>query len=194
MRTVRVHGLGAGGGAAPLTAVRLGRPRGGVALWLLTAAIPGCFVSKGEVADWVPAAGDSPDDSPDDGASPAGDGGEDGAADGADGVSANRPPSMPDIGLVSRLPLTTDDLVVQILTEAVDPDGDAVSYQYRWSQDGTLRPELSGAVVPAAETARGEVWEVEVIASDGVADAAGVRSSATVQNSAPAASAMLRLN
>jgi formylglycine-generating enzyme required for sulfatase activity len=188
---------------------------------LVTLALAGCFVSKGDLADWAgPEGGDAQDSEPaaDDGVdggsaegaadggtgdASAGDGGaEDGAADGSasdggagdggagDGGVTNSAPSRPEVGMAEALPLTTEDLEVLILTPSTDGDGDAVSYRYAWTQDGALRTDLIGPVVPASETARGERWDVEVVATDGAADSAGASASALVQNSAPEVSSV----
>jgi formylglycine-generating enzyme required for sulfatase activity len=112
---------------------------------------------------------------------------DEGCASSADCINPppNQAPSAPTIAFATTEPFTTDDLRVQIVTEAIDPDGDPITYQYRWTQNGAPRADLTGEVVPDAETTRDEVWEVEVIATDGTDAAPSVRAALTVQNSAP---------
>lgn len=79
----------------------------------------------------------------------------------------NRAPEAPRIRVGPEDPTTRDDLEAYILDEAIDPDGDPVTYTYRWFRDGELVEDLTEAVVPAGETERGEEWEAVVAASDG---------------------------
>ncbi len=159
-------------------------PRSPSRLLLLAALLAGCPAPADNSKD------DSDDQGSADGGDDAGDGASDGAADGSadgsgDGVAPNQAPSTPTIAFATTDPVTTDDLWVQIVTEAIDPDGAPITYQYRWTQNGAPRADLTGEVVPDAETSRDEVWEVEVIATDGTDAAPGVRAALTVQNSAP---------
>ena len=80
--------------------------------------------------------------------------------------ASNRPPTTPEIALSPEQPGDTDPLTVEIVKEAEDPEGRRVTYVYQWTRDGVKVPDI-GAKVPAAETAVGEVWRVEVSASDG---------------------------
>ena len=66
-------------------------------------------------------------------------------------------------------PVTTDDLVVGIITESTDPDGDEVTTGYVWTVDGVISDETS-ETVPASATTKGEVWTVNVISNDGTLD------------------------
>lgn len=103
---------------------------------------------------------------------------------------ANSPPSAPLFSVSPSLPSTTEDLRATMGAPSVDPDGDAVTYRYAWSQNGALRDDQTGPVVPAAETARGERWEVSVVASDGSSESAPARAATTVANAAPTMSAL----
>ena len=59
-------------------------------------------------------------------------------------------------------------------SEAVDPDGDPVTYAITWARNGseyggpTLSQQFSGDTVPAAQTQDGDRWKCSVVASDGV--------------------------
>lgn len=86
-------------------------------------------------------------------------------------------------------PLTGDDLTVVIDEDAVDPDKkDTVAYTFTWDVDGT---PVEGATdtISADQTAKGEVWTVTVVASDGKLDSPAFSASVTIGNSAPEATA-----
>ena len=53
------------------------------------------------------------------------------------------------------------------MTDATDEDGDAVSYNYQWYKDSALMSGYTTSTVAAARTTKGEVWMVEVTATDG---------------------------
>lgn len=93
------------------------------------------------------------------------------------------PPDAPALSITPVVPTTTDDLVVTVLDA-----GDA-SYAFAWRRDG--EPALEGDTVPAAETARGQLWTVTVTPTvegrTGIAAAA----STTVGNSLPTGTAVL---
>lgn len=83
-------------------------------------------------------------------------------------------------------PLTGDELVAVVTEEAVDPDHGpaALSYLARWTRDGEVTPQSSLRVQPAL-TRRGEVWSVEVWATDGEANGPAATAEVTVGNTAP---------
>ncbi len=90
----------------------------------------------------------------------------------------NTPPYKPQLSITPSLAVEdNDDLTVTVTGPApADPDGDSVTYTYRWLVDsGTgefLDDEIAGRgnhtgnVVPAADTAVGDVWRVEVTPTD----------------------------
>lgn len=99
---------------------------------------------------------------------------------------ANRAPSAPEIALGPVGATTGDDLVVEIVTPSTDADGDEVAYAFAWTLDGVVVEDLAADTVPAARTARGEVWGVVVTPNDGEDDGASAEASITIGNSAPA--------
>lgn len=105
--------------------------------------------------------------------------------------TVNGGPSAPGVSLVPASPYTDDDLTVSIDTAAVDPDGDPVSYSYAWSIDGVASTASTSATLPASATTRGEVWTVEVTASDGLTSSAAGVASVTIANSSPVAAVSL---
>ncbi|NVC63655.1 LruC domain-containing protein [Vibrio sp. 05-20-BW147] len=91
-------------------------------------------------------------------------------------VTSNTPPSVPELSRSQGLS-TNDDLVVSIIGPTpADPDGDSVSYNYRWFVDvgqGFFvddefagKNNHTGASVPASQTNNGERWKVQVQAED----------------------------
>ncbi|MBL8784420.1 MAG: hypothetical protein JNJ59_05925 [Deltaproteobacteria bacterium] len=92
-------------------------------------------------------------------------------------------PSAAVVHIEPREPKTTDDLAVVIDTAASDPDG-AVTLSYRWLVDG-VDAQVRTANVPAAKTARGQTWKVEVVAEDEVGNAATTTAEVVIGNSAP---------
>ena len=103
----------------------------------------------------------------------------------------NDPPSTPRIELGPLGATSNDDLVVTITEESVDPDGDAVSYEYAWLLEGTAVEGLTDSTLPASETKKGETWTVEVYPTDGKERGNPARSTVTLNGSAPTLSVQL---
>jgi hypothetical protein len=97
--------------------------------------------------------------------------------------------SAPEGGAVTITPVVPAAgaaLRAEITTEAIDPDGDAVTYTYVWSVDGEP-VEVDGADVPAGRSAAAERWSVAVTASDGEHAGTPFEASVVVGNEAPVA-------
>ena len=99
--------------------------------------------------------------------------------------AVNGIPGAPGISLTPTTPFTDDDLVVRIDTPAVDPEGDPLTYTYAWLRDGVVSAASTSATLPASATTDGEIWAVEVSASDGLATGPLARASVTIANSVP---------
>ncbi len=119
------------------------------------------------------------------------DGPSDKPADAAGAPDANEPPGAPVIELSPGSPTTVDDLRVVVLSDAADPDGDAVTYSYLWFQDGALVDDQVGDTVPADVTAKGETWRVVAVANDGALDGMPAEAAIAVVNTAPVATALV---
>ncbi len=104
-----------------------------------------------------------------------------------DGTSreVNEAPSAPLISLGPTGAQTADELLVSIVTDSVDPNGDEFTYGYKWLVDGVLRDDLSGSTIPAAETSKGETWSVLVAANDGELESEASESSVLIENTEP---------
>ncbi len=104
--------------------------------------------------------------------------------------AVNRPPSsIPSLILPPNPAYTSDDLNA-IASGATDADGDPVQYRFNWYKNGVLQPNLSGIgrdTLAAANTARGQVWSVDVSAFDGIDDGPVATRTRTIQNSPPTA-------
>ncbi len=102
-------------------------------------------------------------------------------------VACNRAPGPVEIAISPAEPLTGDDLAAQIHSEALDEDGDSISYRFAWSQDEATRSDLTAQVVPSTETAKGEVWRVTVTAFDGELEGPAATTAVAIGNTAPTA-------
>lgn len=93
----------------------------------------------------------------------------------------NQPPSAPGVSISPAAPEDGDDLVVNIDTPSVDPEGVAVTYRYVWSQNGTQLGTTKDTI-PAAKTGPGDTFEVQVFASDGSRESSAGTASVTVSD------------
>ena len=103
----------------------------------------------------------------------------------------NQPPGEFSIVLGPTAPVTTDDLIVTVVSTASDPDGDVVSYRFQWLRDGVPVPEYVESVIPSSVTAKKETWTASVTATDGSADGPAVTAQAVIGNLPPAVQATL---
>ena len=101
--------------------------------------------------------------------------------------TTNTPPTTPVVDVTPDLPVTADDLICSITTLSTDPDGDTVTYAYQWYKDDVLQEDLTTSTVSSDYTAKGQLWECVVTASDGIASSSGGLDEVTILNSAPSA-------
>lgn len=101
-------------------------------------------------------------------------------------VSANTAPAISNVVLSPSGPTTVDD--VSVSYTYVDDDGDQeAGTTFQWFLNGVLEGTHTTATLPSTATARGQVWQVEVSPSDGIATGNTVASSTVeILNSAPA--------
>ncbi len=101
-------------------------------------------------------------------------------------AACNQAPGAPSVSLSPDPARTTDTLVASIDAPAVDPNKkDELTYSYAWLRDGTAVPELTGPEVPAAETKKGETWEVIITPSDDKLPGTPATASLVIQNTPP---------
>ncbi len=105
-----------------------------------------------------------------------------------EGSDENAAPSGAAIAIEPAAPTDADDLTCTIVTEATDPNGDALTYRYAWAVNGA-DAGISGATVGAALTSGGDIWTCTVTPNDGVLDGAPTSVSVTIAqgNRAPSA-------
>ncbi|MDP2310759.1 MAG: hypothetical protein Q8P18_32375 [Pseudomonadota bacterium] len=99
-------------------------------------------------------------------------------------------PSAPEIVIAPAAPPAGAGFAVVLVTPSTDPDGDAVSYRYAWSENGAPRAELTGEAISGTGTVDGDVWAVTVTPTDGALDGSPASATVTIGNSAPSAFAV----
>lgn len=99
-------------------------------------------------------------------------------------ITVNGLPSAPGVSFTASAPDTTADLVVNIDTDSIDPEGESVSYTYAWAKDGVATSE-TGSTLSSALTSRGEVWTASVAGMDARAAGAATDISITIGNALP---------
>ena len=91
---------------------------------------------------------------------------------------ANSPPYQPQLSITPSLAVeNSDDLVANVVGPSpADPDGDEVTYTYRWlvkigtgnfvDDEIAGRGNHNGNTIPASDTVVGDIWRVEVTPTD----------------------------
>jgi hypothetical protein len=96
----------------------------------------------------------------------------------------NSAPVVTSIRLSPSEPYTNN--AVSVVAEGFDPDGDALTFKYRWSVGGSVLASQTGTTLGSALFRRDQVVEVTVTANDGTVDSAPVASTPLpIRNSAP---------
>lgn len=101
-------------------------------------------------------------------------------------IGCNQPPGSLEVRITPEGATTSDTLVAEIVSEAADPDGDGITYRYRWSRDGA-DVDGSEATIDASETSRDEVWTVSVEPFDGTDVGPVATAEITIANAVPTA-------
>jgi hypothetical protein len=104
-----------------------------------------------------------------------------GVAQSATVTILNTPPSA-DLSLSLSNPTTNDS--VQVFADTEDADLDAVEMRYEWSLEGEAT-EITGYILGAADTEKGQQWEVTGIPNDGDEDGPAVSLQFTIGNTPP---------
>ncbi len=81
-------------------------------------------------------------------------------------IHFNEPPEPGEVGFANPAPDTREDLEAVLVVAPSDPEGDALSNAWCFYKNGA-QYAVPGTTVAAEYTARGDVWRVEVVASDG---------------------------
>jgi len=101
-------------------------------------------------------------------------------------ITVNETPGAPEVTIAPATPTTADDLVASLAKDAKDPNraSSELTYSYRWFKDDAFA-NVTQKTVAAAQTKKGEVWEVRVVANDGLGDGLEATASVTIGNSPP---------
>jgi len=94
------------------------------------------------------------------------------------------PPGAPEVRIVPERPARAGAVRVEIAREAVDPDGDAVTYRVDWLLDG-LETGVTGTEFPGDRLRRGLLLTARVVASDGELASPPALADARVANTPP---------
>jgi hypothetical protein len=100
----------------------------------------------------------------------------------------NTAPVVETVTLEPSAPLTSEDVVASV--EASDADEDAVDISYSWQLDGA-ETGYQEATLPASATARGDVWTLHVIPSDGEDEGEELLASVSIDNTAPSITSII---
>jgi hypothetical protein len=104
----------------------------------------------------------------------------------AEVVILNTPPTAPKVVIVPQRPRKGDALRAVLATPAEDADRDPLTYRFAWRKNGSvLAVAGDGREVPGLEVARGDRFEVTVIASDGEADGPPASTLVAIGNTPP---------
>jgi hypothetical protein len=99
-------------------------------------------------------------------------------------LSINGQPTAPEVVIEPGPAFTSDELFAVVVSASTDPEGDAVSYAFAWTVDGTP-VAATGSTIPAADTERGQLWTVSVTPSDALAAGPSAEASREISNSPP---------
>lgn len=94
---------------------------------------------------------------------------------------ANSPPTAT-VTFSPEVPVTTS--TVRLSTEKMDDDRDATSIRYVWIVNGSPQT-LDGDILSSERTTKGEVWEVQVIPTDGEIEGEPAIATFTIANTPP---------
>lgn len=108
--------------------------------------------------------------------------------EGSGPATPNGVPTAPVVSISPQVPTSADSLEVVIGQPSTDPDKEAVSYIYKWSLDGLVQTALNTAIVPAAQTVKGQRWEVKVRGTDGKDESSPATAVTMIINSVPSIS------
>ena len=108
----------------------------------------------------------------------------------------NSSAGAPVVKIMPSKPETGDDLSVEIIKPAGDPDGDVLKYEFLWRREPQpyVGPHARSRRLPAQETKKGERWSVGVTPTDGDDRGKLATAEVTVVNSPPSAAEVAAAN
>ena len=100
---------------------------------------------------------------------------------------ANTPPTAPTIAISPTEPIEQlDDLTCSVTTDGSDIDGDALTYSFSWTVNGTAytgaTDTTNNSIISAVETTAGDEWICTAIPNDGSDDGSSSSSSVTIDS------------
>ncbi len=101
----------------------------------------------------------------------------------------NKPP-VPGTVTITPDPARTNDLLTATPSGFTDPDGDALTYRYQWSKNGTAISGATGTTLDLSKAGNGDVGDtisVSCKAFDGQLESTAATDSLVVQNTPPVA-------
>jgi len=105
---------------------------------------------------------------------------------GAELTVMNSPPSAAQVTIEPERPRRGDDLFCRIAATSADPDGDAVSYTYAWTEnDRPAQPGPDPARIEAERVTKGKRWKCTVTPTDGTAPGPSASTLVAIANSPP---------
>lgn len=93
----------------------------------------------------------------------------------------NSLPTQPTVSVTPEQPETDDALTCLVLVPSTDADGDAISYSYSWTNNGSPTAYTT-ATVPIGSTSIGETWECTVTPNDGTSNGTPGKDSVNVND------------
>lgn len=100
---------------------------------------------------------------------------------------ANTPPTA-SVEVLPAEPGSYEDLLARPTGQ--DLDGDEITYSYVWLRNGEVMKGMESNQIPAAETAKGDLWTVQLTPNDGDDDGETVEATVSVGNALPIATAV----
>ena len=94
-------------------------------------------------------------------------------------VIENTAPTPPVVAIVPERPEDGSDLACTLVSASTDADGDAISYTYAWTNNGSPSA-VTSSTVAAAYTSNGQTWACTVTPSDGAVSGGSGSDSALV--------------
>ncbi|MEC7988274.1 MAG: hypothetical protein VX278_24115 [Myxococcota bacterium] len=104
-------------------------------------------------------------------------------------IQINDLPTEPSVSISPDPAQSDEDLSMSILSDSQDLEGDPISYNILWKQNG-MATSNTASTLAASNTIRGDVWSVEVTPNDGYGDGAVGTASVTIGNSPPSIGAV----
>ena len=99
-------------------------------------------------------------------------------------------PSTPVISIQPNPASTSDNLLVNLDTPSLDPEGTAINYSYEWLLGGQVQTAYTNSILPSSATSKNEQWMVRVTPDDGRTTGTSATASITVQNTTPSISSV----